>query len=115
VKRTLICAAAMACAAAVPSVAAAKNVPLPATDFKFGAKKNNKITASVGDKLVFTWKSGVHNVISSKLPKGVKKVNSGNPTDEHAPFKITLSKKGVYSFYCAPHAPLGMTVTITVK
>jgi plastocyanin len=115
VRRALLCGVAMGCAAIAPSLAAAKNIPLPATDFKFGAKTNNKLTAAVGDKLVFTWKTGFHNVVSSKLPAGVKQVRSGPPTATHAPLKVTLTKKGTYAFFCAPHLALGMKVTITVK
>jgi plastocyanin len=122
VKRSILCVAAVASAACVPAAAlagsdgaAAKTIKLPATNFKFGAKKNNKLTAKVGDKLTFTWKEGVHNVLSTKSPAGFKKVNTGRPTPKHAPLTVTLSKKGAYTFICAPHVTLGMKVTVTVR
>jgi plastocyanin len=122
VKRSILCAAALATATAgVPAAAvarpathAATTYKLPATNFKFGAKKNNALKAKTGDKLTFTWKQGVHNVLSTKSPAGFKKVNTGRPTPKHAPLTVTLSKKGVYTFICAPHVTLGMKVTVTV-
>jgi plastocyanin len=121
VKRSILCVAALATAAGVPAAAvagsathAATTHKLPATNFKVGAKKNNAIKAKTGDKLTFTWKQGVHNVLSTKSPAGFKKVNSGRPTPKHAPLTVTLSKKGVYTFICAPHVTLGMKVTVTV-
>jgi plastocyanin len=122
VKRSIMCAAALATAAGLPAAAvahvggaAAKTYKLPATNFKFGAKKNNVIKAKVGDKLTFTWKEGVHNVLSTKSPAGFKKVNTGRPTPKHAPLTVTLSKKGAYQFICAPHVTLGMKVTVNVS
>jgi plastocyanin len=120
--RPILCVAAIAGAAAAPAAAVADSarssattIKLPATNFKFGAKKNNKLTAKVGDKLTFTWKEGVHNVLSTTIPKGFKKVDTGRPTPKHVPLTVTLSKKGSYTFICAPHVTLGMKVTVTVK
>jgi plastocyanin len=94
---------------------AATTITLAATDFKFGAKSNNKLTAKVGDKLKFVWKAGTHNVVSTKVPQGAKKVNSGTPAAKHAPLVVTLAKKGQYQFICQPHVTLGMKVIVTVK
>jgi plastocyanin len=113
--RSILCLGALSVAAGIPAAATAATIKLPATNFKFGAKPNNKITAKVGDKLTFTWKLGTHNVVSTKAPAGVRKVNSGTPAAKHAPLVVRLSKKGVYTFICAPHVTLGMKVTVTVK
>jgi plastocyanin len=54
-------------------------------------------------------------VLSSAVPKGAKKVNSGAVTDKHAPLLVSLAKKGTYAFYCQPHAALGMKIKVTVS
>jgi plastocyanin len=81
----------------------------------FNGKANATLKAKVGDKVTFKWKDGVHNVVSTKLPAGVKKVTSGAPKAAHAPLTVTLKKKGTYKFECQPHAALGMKITITVS
>jgi plastocyanin len=81
----------------------------------FNGKANSTLKAKVGDTIVFKWKDGVHNVVSTKLPAGVKKITSGAPKAGHAPFKVKLTKKGAYKFECQPHAALGMKITITAS
>jgi plastocyanin len=81
----------------------------------FNGKANAKLAAKVGDKVTFKWKDGVHNVVSTSVPAGAKKINSGAPKAGHAPYTVTLSKKGTYKIECVPHAALGMKITITVK
>jgi plastocyanin len=108
-------AAAVGMAAPAQSATAGKTISLPATDFQFGSKPDATIKTKVGATVVFTWKQGVHNVVSTALPKGLKKINSGAPTAHHAPLKVKLTKKGTYSFTCVPHAQLGMRVTIKVS
>jgi plastocyanin len=92
-----------------------KVITVALTNFKFGSKSNNTMSAKVGDSLKFVWKQGAHNVIASKVPAGTKKENSGAPASGHAPVTVKLSKKGTYAFFCAPHVALGMKLTVTVK
>jgi plastocyanin len=120
--RSILCLVALSASAGLPAAASADSagrtattITLPATNFKFGAKPDNKLSAKVGDKLKFVWKTGTHNVVSTKVPSGAKKVNSGTPTAKHPPLVVTLAKKGQYTFICAPHVALGMKVTVTVK
>jgi plastocyanin len=91
-----------------------KTVTITLAGVTFNGKANSKAKAEVGDKLKFVWKNGFHNVVSSAVPKGVKKVNSGAPAAKHAPLVVSLTKKGTYSFYCVPHAALGMKIKVTV-
>jgi plastocyanin len=100
---------------AAPQAAAVKTWALPLTNFKFGAKTNNVVHAKLHDILLFTWKSGLHNVVGTKAPTGLKKANSGKPVQHHAPLKVTLTKKGTYSFICQPHAALGMKLSVIVS
>jgi plastocyanin len=92
-----------------------KTVTVTLSGITFNGKANSTAKANVGDKLKFVWKDGTHNVVSTKLPAGVKKVNSGAPKSGHAPFTVSLTKKGTYSFECVPHAPLGMKIKVTVS
>jgi plastocyanin len=92
-----------------------KTITLLVKNFQFGAKANNVISAKVGDKLLFKWVSGVHNVVETVHPSGTTKVNSGSPKAGHAPLTVTLSKKGTYTFVCTPHLQLGMKVTVHVS
>jgi plastocyanin len=94
---------------------AGKTVTVTLAGITFNGKANSSAKAKVGDKLKFVWKNGDHNVLSSAVPKGVKKVNSGAPTAKHAPLMVSLTKKGTYSFYCQPHAALGMKIKVTVS
>jgi plastocyanin len=120
VRRTLVAAIAIVVVASltVTGVASAKRagktVTVTLAGVTFNGKANNTAKAKVGDKLKFVWKNGFHNVVSSAVPKGVKKVNSGSPTEEHAPLLVSLAKKGTYSFFCVPHAALGMKIKVTV-
>ncbi len=94
---------------------AGKTITVNLAGITFNGKANSTAKGKVGDKLKFVWKNGDHNVVSSAVPKGVKKVNSGAATDKHAPLIVALSKKGTYSFYCVPHAALGMKIKVTVS
>jgi plastocyanin len=95
--------------------AATKPVPVTLGGTLFNNKPNAKLTLKLGGSLRFVWKDGFHNVLTSKAPAGVKKVNSGAPTDDHKPIVFKPGKKGTYVFYCLPHKPLGMVLTVTVK
>jgi plastocyanin len=94
---------------------AGKTVTVTLAGITFNGKANNTAKAKVGDKLKFVWKNGAHNVLSSAVPKGVKKVNSGAVTQKRAPLLVSLTKKGTYAFYCVPHAALGMKIKVTVS
>jgi plastocyanin len=94
---------------------AGKTVTVNLAGITFNGKANSTAKAKVGDKLKFVWKNGIHNVVSSTVPAGLKKVNSGAPKAGHAPLTVALTKKGTYSFYCVPHAALGMKIKVTVS
>ena len=113
-RRTLVAVVAILAVigTAMTGIAAAKTqgktVTVTLSGITFNGKANSTAKAKVGDKLKFVWKDGDHNVVSTALPKGVKKVSSGAPKTGHAPFIVTVGKKGTYSFECQPHAALGM-------
>jgi plastocyanin len=120
VRRTLIAAIAVVVVAsmALTGVATAKSsktVTVTLAGITFNGKANSTAKAKVGDKLKFVWKNGDHNVVSSAVPKGAKKTNSGSPTQKRAPLMVSLTKKGTYSFLCQPHAALGMKIKVTVS
>jgi plastocyanin len=121
VRRTLVAAIAVVVLASltVTGVASAKpagkTITVTLAGITFNGKANNTAKAKVGDKLKFVWKNGDHNVLSSAVPKGVKKVNSGAVTAKRAPLLVSLTKKGTYAFYCAPHAALGMKIKVAVS
>ena len=95
---------------------AGKTITVNLAGITFNGKANSTAKAKVGDKLKFVWKNGVHNVVSSAVPKGVKKVNSG-AADRRSTRRslVALTKKGTYSFYCVPHKALGMKIKVTVS
>ncbi|KAL3840168.1 hypothetical protein ACJIZ3_024759 [Penstemon smallii] len=78
---------------------------------------------SSGEKITFKNNAGFpHNVIfdEDEIPAGVdaSKISMGeedllNAKDET--FSVTLTEKGTYSFYCAPHQGAGMVGKVTVK
>ena len=120
-RRTLVAAIAvvvlgtMTMAGIASAKPTAKTVTVTLAGVTFNGKANSTAKAKVGDKLKFMWKNGFHNVVSSATPKGVKKVNSGAPTDKHAPLLVSLTKKGTYAFFCVPHQALGMKIKVTVS
>ena len=61
---------------------AGKTITVNLAGITFNGKANSTAKAKVGDSLKFVWKNGVHNVVSSAVPSGAKKVNSGAPTAE---------------------------------
>jgi plastocyanin len=99
----------------VAAAKSTKTITVTLAGVTFNGKANATAKAKVGDKLKFVWKNGFHNVVSSAVPSGAKKTNSGAPTDKHAPLTVALTKKGVYSFLCVPHAALGMKIKVTVS
>ena len=120
-RRTLLAAiaivaiASMTMAGIAVAKPAGKTVTVTLAGVAFNGKANATAKAKVGDKLKFVWKDGYHNVVSSAVPKGVKKVTSGAVKEDRAPFVVSLAKKGTYSFYCVPHAALGMKIKVTVS
>jgi plastocyanin len=120
VRRTLVAAIAVVVLASltmsgVAMAQASKTITVTLSGVTFNGKPNATAKAKVGDKLKFVWKDGFHNVKSNGVPAGAKKVNSGAPTDKHAPLLVSLTKKGSYSFLCVPHAALGMKIKVTVS
>jgi plastocyanin len=120
VRRTLVTVVAITAvfSLATTGIATAKSkgktVTVTLSGITFNGKANSTAKAKVGDKLKFVWKDGDHNVVSTSLPKSVKKASSGAPKVGHAPFIVTVGKKGTYSFECQPHAALGMKIKVTV-
>jgi plastocyanin len=120
VRRTLVAGVAVVAAisVAMTGIATASSqgntVTVTLSGITFNGKANSTAKAKVGDKLKFVWKNGDHNVVSTGLPAGVKKVSSGAPKVGHAPFTVSLTKKGTYSFECQPHQALGMKIKVTV-
>ena len=92
-----------------------KTIKITLSGITFNGKANNTAKAKVGDKLDFVWKDGMHNVVSTAVPAGAKKTNSGAPKQGHAPLLVSLTKKGTYSFECVPHAALGMKIKVAVS
>jgi plastocyanin len=123
--RSRIAAAVTACAlgaAVIASAAVASPAAVTRTvtlnGFTFNGKPNSKLAAHVGDTLRFVWapsNSIAHNIMMSKAPTGFKKVSESTLAAHHAPFLVKLTRKGVYQFYCVPHRPLGMVITVTVS
>ncbi|XP_062097191.1 plastocyanin-like [Humulus lupulus] len=83
----------------------------------------SKFTVSAGEKIVFKNNAGFpHNVIfdEDEVPSGVDVskismneedlLNSAGET-----YVVTLTEKGDYSFYCAPHQGAGMVGKVTVN
>jgi plastocyanin len=124
--RSRIAAAVTACAlgAAVVASAAIASQAAPVTrtvtlnGFTFNGKPNSKLAAHVGDTLRFVWapsNSVAHNIMRSTAPAGFKKLSEPTLAAHHKPFLVKLTRKGVYQFYCVPHRPLGMVITVTVS
>src|SRR4051794_18680722 len=83
--------------------------------FTFNGHKNATLSAHLGDTLRFVWaasNTAGHNVLISKAPVGFKRVTEPALAVHHKPFLVKLTKKGVYQFYCKPHRPLGMVITV---
>ncbi len=114
--KSIIIAALAAFILALPAgaLAATKPVPVSLAGVLFNNKENPKVTMKLGGSLRFVWKDGFHNVLTSKAPAKANKVNSGDAVEGHKPIVFKPSKKGKYTFYCAPHKTLGMVLTLTV-
>jgi plastocyanin len=112
---TAVLAAALLALPGAAFAAAPKPTPVTLSGVLFDNKANVKVSFKLGGSLRFVWKDGFHNVLTAKAPAKATKVNSGNPAEDHKPIVFKPTKKGTYVFYCAPHRPLGMVLTLTVK
>jgi plastocyanin len=99
---------------ALPAAALAATKPVTLSGIAFNGKANAKVSIKLGSSLRFVWKDGFHNVLTSKAPAKANKVNSGAPAQNHKAIVFKPTKKGKYTFYCAPHKALGMVLTLTV-
>ncbi|XP_071732049.1 plastocyanin-like [Rutidosis leptorrhynchoides] len=76
-----------------------------------------------GEKIVFKNNRGFpHNVVfdEDEIPSGVDvgKISMGEDDYLNAggeTYEVTLTEKGTYSFYCAPHQGAGMVGKVTVN
>ncbi|GAA0172143.1 hypothetical protein LIER_26028 [Lithospermum erythrorhizon] len=76
-----------------------------------------------GEKITFKNNAGFpHNVVfdEDEIPAGVDAGKISMPEEDllNAPgetYSVTLTEKGTYSFYCAPHAGAGMKGKVTVN
>ena len=83
----------------------------------------NDFTVASGGEIVFKNNAGFpHNVVfdEDEIPSGVDAAGiSMNEEDllnaAGETYKVTLTEKGTYSFYCAPHQGAGMVGKVTVN
>ncbi|KAJ4700588.1 Plastocyanin [Melia azedarach] len=83
----------------------------------------NSFSVSSGEKIVFKNNAGFpHNVVfdEDEIPGGVdaSKISMSEEDLLNAPgetYAVTLTEKGTYSFYCAPHQGAGMVGKVTVN
>ena len=83
----------------------------------------NDFTVASGEEIVFKNNAGFpHNVVfdEDEIPSGVDAAGiSMNEEDllnaAGETYKVTLTEKGTYSFYCAPHQGAGMVGKVTVN
>ncbi|KAL7128230.1 hypothetical protein ABFS83_14G302000 [Erythranthe nasuta] len=78
---------------------------------------------AAGEKIVFSNNAGFpHNIVfdEDEVPAGVdvSKISMNEEDYLNAKgetYAVTLTEKGTYSFYCAPHQGAGMVGKVTVK
>ncbi|KAK9755117.1 hypothetical protein RND81_01G003400 [Saponaria officinalis] len=81
------------------------------------------ISVPSGEKIVFKNNAGFpHNVVfdEDEVPAGVdvSKISMAEEDYLNGPgetYSVTLTEKGTYSFYCAPHQGAGMVGKVTVN
>nr|GEY92756.1 plastocyanin A'/A'' [Tanacetum cinerariifolium] len=120
-KDAAIAAVAVSASALLAGNALAFDVLLGAND---GGLAFEPATFSVpaGEKIVFKNNRGFpHNVVfdEDEIPSGVDatKISMGDEDYLNAggeEYAVTLTEKGTYSFYCAPHQGAGMVGKVTV-
>lgn len=117
-----VAVAATAASAILASNAMAIEVLLGGDDGSLAFVPNSFSVAS-GEKIVFKNNAGFpHNVVFDEdgIPGGVDATKISMPEDEllNGPgetYAVTLTEKGTYSFYCAPHQGAGMVGKVTVN
>ncbi|XP_033516088.1 plastocyanin A'/A'' [Nicotiana tomentosiformis] len=80
-------------------------------------------SVSAGEKITFKNNAGFpHNVVfdEDEIPAGVdvSKISMSEEEYLNGPgetYSVTLSEKGTYTFYCAPHQGAGMVGKVTVN
>lgn len=120
-KQAAVTAAAISVSALFASNALAIEVLLGDNDGGLAFEPSTFSVAS-GEKIVFKNNRGFpHNVVfdEDEIPAGVDAskismdeeslLNAGGET-----YEVTLTEKGTYSFYCAPHQGAGMVGKVTV-
>ncbi|XP_042047234.1 plastocyanin-like [Salvia splendens] len=114
--------AALAVSAAVAGNAMAIQITLGSDDGGLVfAPQNFEVAA--GEKIIFFNNAGYpHNVVfdEDEVPAGVDATKISMPEEELLnakgdTYEVTLTEKGTYSFYCAPHQGAGMVGKVTVK
>lgn len=117
----------VAAAAAAASVMLAGNAM--AMDVLLGSSDGGLVfvpssfSVAAGEKITFKNNAGFpHNVVfdEDEIPSGVDatKISMSEEDYLNAPgevYSVTLSEKGEYSFYCAPHQGAGMVGKVTVN
>jgi plastocyanin len=90
--------------AAIINVTVASNNFTPAT-----------FTANVGDQVIWTLASGVHNVTSASVPGGASSFSSGTLSTVGQTFSYTITVAGNYGYQCTFHTGMvgGFNVTAT--
>nr|1BYP_A Chain A, PROTEIN (PLASTOCYANIN) [Silene latifolia subsp. alba] len=81
------------------------------------------LSIASGEKITFKNNAGFpHNDLFDKkeVPAGVDVTKISMPEEDllNAPgeeYSVTLTEKGTYKFYCAPHAGAGMVGKVTVN
>ncbi|KAI3922559.1 hypothetical protein MKX01_006248 [Papaver californicum] len=121
-KEVGIAVAATAASALLASNAMAVDVLLGSDDGGLAFVPNN-FTVTAGEKITFKNNAGFpHNIVfdEDEIPAGVdaSKISMSDEDLLNAPgetYSVTLSEKGTYSFYCAPHQGAGMVGKVTVS
>ena len=76
-----------------------------------GSSNNQQITIEVGDKVIWTWGSGTHNL---RATSGTESFDSGFFTGAGNTFTYTFNQVGSTDYVCDPHAGR-MNGTVTVS
>lgn len=111
-----------AASAVVIGSAAAIQITLGSDDGGLAFVPQN-FEVAAGEKIIFFNNAGFpHNVVfdEDEIPAGVDASKISMPEDELLNAKgdtyvVTLTEKGAYAFYCAPHQGAGMVGKVTVK
>lgn len=84
-----------------------------------GASGNNfspaTFSANIGDQVIWTLSSGVHNVTSATVPSGASSFSSGTMSTVGQTFSYTITHAGTYGYSCTFHTGMvgGFNVTAT--